>query len=254
MSTIDLEYFENEFELEKDFMIKTITNLAGKLESLNVPNISLSIGPGPDCRSGIREIDDALYDIDGQLGAMGVIADVETMVAGYKNAEQYALGATITLEAGTRYTENSMGQGRSNTIREDNIYARPDDEYVVKYIAIYANGNYKYNMILGKEKEGMTVDEKIAELKSKGLIGENDTITIAQGITKKIDDKGTLGDIGWLKQVEYTPKEPNVQNTQNTQNEHQVTQEQVLEQIKKQDEELERIRKHILKMKKDLEE
>ena len=210
---INVNYLKTTFDTTKESISKNLKSLKSALESLpEMPNpaypqsiavsgiVSASV---PGCGYAISFIKSIISGLTDKT-LPNITENINDMVNGYEWAENYAMNASVFLNEGTLYTENSMGGGNSNTIRNDNIYADPDDEFTVKYIAIYANGSYKYNMVLNESNKNKSVDEQIKELIEKGVINEGDEIKLSQGITKKQAD-GSLGDIGWLPQVTYNP-------------------------------------------------
>lgn len=202
----NVEYLNGEFSTKARSINVSIGEIARKIQTqLSRPaKVTISgVSPSPDCDGALKNVLACVNSLSSNVNS--IAETVNEMVEGYEWAEKYAMNASVSLFEGTKYTENSMGGGNSNTIRKDNIYADPDDEYTVKYIAIYANGSYKYNMIMDDTNKNKSVDEQIKTLIEKGVINEGDEIKLSQGITKKQAD-GSLGDIGWLPQVVYNPK------------------------------------------------
>lgn len=222
---INVNYLKTTFDTTKESISKNLKSLKSALESLpEMPNpaypqsiavsgiVSASV---PGCGYAISLIKSLISGLTDKT-LPNITENINDMVNGYEWAENYAMNASVFLNEGTLYTENSMGGGNSNTIRDDNIYADPDDEFTVKYIAIYANGSYKYNMVLNESNKNKSVDEQIKELIDKGVINEGDEIKLSQGITKKQAD-GSLGDIGWLPQVTYNQKKNKYGNSKDVQ-------------------------------------
>lgn len=222
---INVNYLKTTFDTTKESISKNLKSLKSALESLpEMPNpaypqsiavsgiVSASV---PGCGYAISLIKSLISGLTDKT-LPNITENINDMVNGYEWAESYAMNASVFLNDGTLYTENSMGGGNSNTIRDDNIYADPDDEFTVKYIAIYANGSYKYNMVLNESNKNKSVDEQIKELIDKGVINEGDEIKLSQGITKKQAD-GSLGDIGWLPQVTYNQKKNKYGNSKDVQ-------------------------------------
>ena len=203
---INVNYLTDEFDKQKISLNAKLGDIARKIQLATKPTPGSipGVATGPDCNAGVSEIMNSINDLSKTLSDL--TSEINEMVEAYEWAENYVMGASETLGSDIKYTENSMGGGNWNTIRADNIYAKPGDEFTVKYIAIYADGQYKYNMILGSEE--LSLDERIADLKKKGFISENAVITVSQGLTKKQAD-GSLGDIGWLEQVKYIDPEKN---------------------------------------------
>lgn len=212
---INVKYLKGEFTNDTRRLNAKLGDIVRNLQAIKVPKNEPVCGVTgqPDCKGKIDHIMDM---INGGTTAGGVesaglcstlsavVEEVNEMVNGYEWAENYAMNASINLNVDTTYAENSMGGGNKNTIREDNIYASMDDTFKVKYIAIYADGKYMYNMILNDENKDQSIDSKIAELKASGVIPEGANIKLSMGITKEQPD-GSLGDIGWLPQVDYNP-------------------------------------------------
>ena len=208
---INLEYFNGELSDKMSSVSAKLQGLLAKFGTISIPK-GVDGTAAPDCAAGIQRVHDALQNANKAVGDAS--NKITELVQGFQWAENYAMGVAVTLSEGVKYTENSKGEGRSNTVRSDNIYATPDDEYIVKYIAIYADGKYKYNMILDESNKGQSIDTIIAKLKEEGEISEDAQITLSQGVTKEQED-GTLGDIGWLPQVTYKPGNGTANNTTN---------------------------------------
>ena len=212
---INVSYLKNDFTSDTRRLNAKLGDIVRNLQAIKVPKNEPVCGVTgqPDCKA---KIDSIMKIVNGGTTAGGVeskglcstlssvVDEVNEMVNGYEWAENYAMSASVNLKVDTTYTENSMGGGNSNTVREDNIYASMDDSFTVKYIAIYADGKYMYNMILNDENKNQRIDSKIEELKASGVIPEGANIKLSMGITKEQPD-GSLGDIGWLPQVDYNP-------------------------------------------------
>ena len=212
---INVNYLKNDFSSDTKLLNAKLGDIARRLSFISTPANAAVCGVSgqPDCKGKINHILDMINGGTNAAGAdtaglsatlNSIVDEVNEMVNGYEWAEKYAMDASVNLLVDTKYTENSMGGGNSNTIREDNIYASMDDTFTVKYIAIYADGSYKYNMILNDGNKDQSIDTKIQELIDSGVIKKDSKIRLSMGITKEQED-GSLGDIGWLPQVDYHP-------------------------------------------------
>ena len=168
---INVKYLKGDFTNDTRRLNAKLGDIVRNLQAIKVPKNEPVCGVTgqPDCKGKIDHIMDM---INGGTTAGGVesaglcstlsavVEEVNEMVNGYEWAENYAMNASINLNVDTTYAENSMGGGNKNTIREDNIYASMDDTFKVKYIAIYADGKYMYNMILNDENKDQSIDSK----------------------------------------------------------------------------------------------
>lgn len=193
---INLEYLKGELSNNMSSVSKKIQSAISKLGAISIPE-AVPGTAAPDCAGKIQSASDSLKSsLDAVSNSSSIISE---LIRGFEWAENYAMGAAISLSENVKYTENSKGEGRSNTVRKDNEYANPDDVYTVKYIAVYADGKYKYNMILDENNKGQSIDAIIDKLKAEGEISEDAEITVSQGV---VNEKS---EIGWLPQMKYKP-------------------------------------------------